>query len=84
MAFVTVTPTFFTSFGRRPSVAATRFCTSTAARSALRPSSNVAVIVDVPLLVLFEVMYWRPSTPLIACSSGLVTADSTVNALAPV
>ena len=37
-----------------------------------------------PLLVLFEVMYSRPSTPLMACSSGLVTADSTVNALAPV
>jgi hypothetical protein len=73
-----------TSFGSRPSVAATRFCTSTAARSALRPSSKVAVMVEVPLLVLVEVMYSSPSTPLIACSRGFVTADSTVNALAPV
>jgi hypothetical protein len=42
------------------------------------------VICEKPLLVLDEVMYCMPSTPLIACSSGVVTAVSTVSAFAPV
>src|SRR5918994_2790430 len=57
---------------------------STAARSWLRVTSNVAVTLLNPLLVLEDVRYERPSTPLIACSMGIVTADSTVCALAPV
>jgi len=36
------------------------------------------------LLVLEEVMYFMPSAPLICCSRGVVTADSTVWELAPV
>jgi hypothetical protein len=54
--FVTVTPMFLTSFGKRPCAVATRFCTSTAARSWLRPTLNVAVTVLTPLLVLVDVM----------------------------
>ncbi len=46
--------------------------------------SKVAVTVLTPSLVLEEVMYFMPSAPLICCSSGVVTADSTVCALAPV
>ncbi len=38
---------------------------------------------SVPSLPLDEVMYCMPSMPLIACSSGVVTAVSTVCALAP-
>ena len=45
--------------------------------------SNVTVTLQVPSLPLVEVMYCMPSTPLIACSIGLVTAVSTVSALAP-
>ncbi|MNC85939.1 hypothetical protein D3C83_15640 [compost metagenome] len=52
--------------------------------SALRVTSKVMVIVEAPLFVLDEDMYSIPSTPLIACSSGVVTAVSTVSALAPV
>ncbi len=55
-ALVTVTPMFLTSFGRRPSAVATRFCTSTAARSWLRSTLKVAVTVLTPLLVLVDVM----------------------------
>ena len=45
--------------------------------------SNVIVIAHVPSLPLVDVMYCIPSTPLIACSRGIVTAVSTVCALAP-
>ena len=38
----------------------------------------------VPSLPLVEVMYFMPSAPLICCSSGIVTALSTVCALAPI
>ena len=72
---VTEMPTVFTSFGRRPSTCDTRFCTSTAATSMLRLTSKVTVTLDDPLLPLDEVMYCIPSTPLIACSIGCVTAD---------
>ena len=34
-------------------------------------------------LPLVERIYFMPCTPLIACSSGMVTADSTVWAFAP-
>ena len=80
---VTEMPTCFTSFGSRPSACEMRFCTSTAAMSRLRVMSKVTVIAQVPSLPLVEVMYCMPSTPLIACSSGVVTAVSTVWALAP-
>ncbi len=83
-AFVTEMPICCTSFGSRPSACEIRFCTSTAARSRLRLTSNVTVMMLVPSLPLVEVMYGMPSTPLMACSSGVVTADSTTCALAPV
>src|SRR5690348_4139346 len=79
----TVTPTWRTSAGRRPSAELTRFCTSTAARSGSRSTSNVMLIWLNPLFVLDDDMYCMPGTPLMACSSGVVTADSTVSALAP-
>src|SRR5208282_4900063 len=56
---------------------------STAARSGSRSSSKVAVIELEPSLPLSEVMYLIPWAPLICCSRGIVTADSTVCALAP-
>ncbi len=62
----------------------TRFCTSTAARSGSRPIWKKTLIVVTPLLVLEDCMYVMPSTPLITCSSGVVTALSTAWALAPV
>ena len=46
--------------------------------------SKTTVIVLNPVFVLEEVMYIMPSTPLMACSSGVVTAVSTVSAFAPV
>src|SRR6266850_6344491 len=56
---------------------------STAAKSTLRVMSKVVVIELVPSLPLLEVMYFIPSTPLICCSNGVVTAVSTTCALAP-
>src|SRR5437899_7737029 len=56
---------------------------STAARSGSRSKSKVAVIELLPSFPLVEVMYFIPCAPLICCSSGMVTADSTVCALAP-
>jgi len=41
------------------------------------------VIWLVPSFPLDDVMYFIPGTPLMACSSGMVTADSTVWAFAP-
>ena len=79
-----MTPLVRTSTGRRPSAEFTRFWTSTAARSGLRPTSNVTVMELRPLFVLAEVMYVMPSTPLMTDSSGVVTALSTACALAPV
>jgi hypothetical protein len=79
-----LTPVCLTSLGRRPSAALTRFCTSTAARSTSRATSKVTVTVLDPSLPLVDSMCFIPGTPLIASSSGVVTADSTISALAPV
>ena len=76
-------PVVLTAFGSRPWAVFTRFWMSTAARSGSRSRSKVAVIVLMPSLPLVEVMYFMPSAPLICCSSGMVTAVSTVCALAP-
>ena len=56
VTLVTVMPLVRTSAGMRPSAWLTRFWTSTAARSGLRPTANVTVIVQKPLLVLEDVM----------------------------
>jgi hypothetical protein len=82
--FAVVMPTFFTAAGRRPCAVLTRFWMSTVARSGSRFRSNVAVMVLDPLFPLVELMYFIPSAPLICCSRGMVTALSTVCALAPV
>ena len=78
------TPVCFTSLGSWASAVETRFCTSTAAASRLRSTSKVMVMVEVPSLPETDWMYRIPSTPLICCSSGTVTAVSTTSALAPV
>ncbi len=54
--FCTVMPVVRTSAGMRPSAWLTRFCTSTAATSWSRVTSNVTVIVEIPLFVLEELM----------------------------
>ncbi len=82
--FCTLRPSARTSGGSLPSACATRFWTSTEAMSALRVTSKVTVICEIPELVLEDAMYSIPSTPLRACSSGVVTADSTACAFAPV
>ena len=56
LTFCTVTPICRTSAGSRPSAWLTRFCTSTAAMSGSRVTSNVTVIWLTPLLVLDEDM----------------------------
>ncbi len=81
---MTVMPLVRTSAGSRPSAWLTRFCTSTAARSGSRPTSKETLMVLRPLLVLEDCTYVMPSTPLMTCSSGVVTALSTACALAPV
>ncbi len=48
-----------------------------------RDTSNVTLMLQVPSLPLLDDMYSMPGTPLIACSIGVVTADSTTCALAP-
>src|SRR5665213_468930 len=82
-ALVMEMPVLLTTAGRRPCAVATRFCTSTAAMSRLYPVSNVTVMADVPSFELVDDIYLMPSTPLIACSRIVVTADSTVAEFAP-
>jgi hypothetical protein len=55
-----------------------------AARSMSRSRSKVTITDATPSLLLVDWMYFMPSTPLMACSRGVVTADSTSWALAPV
>ena len=82
--FVMMMPVFFTALGRRPCAWLTRFWTSTEARSTSRVTSKVTVIWLVPSFPLVEVMYFIPGLPLMACSRGMVTADSTACAFAPI
>ena len=81
---VTVTPVRVTALGSRALAVPTAFWTSEAAMSRSRPKLKVQRIVLVPSLALVDEIYRRPSTPLIASSSGVVTEDSTVVAVAPV
>ena len=53
---VTVIPFWRTSAGMRPSAELTRFWTSTAARSMLRSTSKVTLMVAKPLFVEDDVM----------------------------
>ncbi len=69
--------------GSEAAACATRFCTSTAAMLSGYPTSNVTVMVEEPSLELEDDMYVIPCTPLICCSSGVVTVSATTWALAP-
>src|ERR1700738_5407798 len=69
--------------GSEADACATRFWTSTAAMLRGYPTSNVTVIVEEPSLELEDDMYVIPCTPLICCSSGVVTVSATTWALAP-
>ena len=51
VSLLTLMPLVRTSVGIRPRTEFTRFCTSTAARSGSRDTSNVTVMVDTPALV---------------------------------
>ncbi len=76
-------PFCITSAGRRDSANLTRFCISTAARSALVSMSKVTVAEKPPELELLDSMYIMPGVPLSSCSMGVATACETVRALAP-
>jgi hypothetical protein len=82
-SFDTRTPVRCTESGSCGWATETRFCTSTAAISLSRDESKVAVMVLVPSLLLLEVRYLSPSTPLICLSKIFVTPLSTTSALAP-
>ena len=72
-----------TSSGKRGSASATRFCTSTWARSRSVPTSNVTVSCIVPSLIACDVIYSMLSTPFTSCSIGVATVSAIVCALAP-
>src|ERR1700733_14286484 len=76
-------PVVLTSIGNRPWAVATRFCISTAALSIFLPTSKVTMMLLTPSLPLVEDIYLMPCTPLICCSNGIVTLDSTASAFAP-
>ena len=49
-----------------------------------RSMSKVTVTLETPSEPELDWMYFMPSAPLIVCSRGVVTDDSTTCALAPV
>ena len=81
--FLVVTPRRRTSSGSFGVAMATRFWTSTWAKSGLVPSLNVMVSCMPPSLVACDSMYSMPSTPLTSCSIGAATVSETVRASAP-
>jgi hypothetical protein len=72
-----VTPSRWTSSGKRGIACDTRFCTSCCALSGSVPSLNVTVVVMLPSLLACDCMYSIFSTPLICSSMG----DATVSAI---
>ena len=82
-AWFTVMPDWRTSSGRLGWARATRFCTFTWLMSPLLPLAKVISIALVPSAALVEEMKSMFSTPLICCSSTLVTPCSTLTASAP-
>ena len=79
----TTTPTCFTALGSRPWAVLTRFWMSTAARSGSRLRSKVAVITEAGVGAgRGDVLHAFGAVDLPL--QGVVTADSTVCALAPV
>ena len=82
-AWFTVTPAWRTSSGSRGWAKDTRFCTFTWLMSRLLPLAKATVMLLVPSAPLVEVRNSMFSTPLICCSSTLVTPCSTLTASAP-
>ena len=81
--FSVVTPSAWTSWGRRGVARATRFWTLTWAWSRSVPRAKVTVSVRLPSAVDWESMYSMPSTPVISCSSGVATVLAMTSGLAP-
>jgi len=81
--FCTTTPVRRTSSGRRGSAICTRLLTWIVALLTSVPTSNVPVMVSVPLEAEDELKYSRPSTPESCSSIGAATVRASVSALAP-
>src|SRR5579875_2288854 len=81
--FRTVTPSAFTSAGRRGSDAETAFCVCTAAVSRSVPALKYNVTLAEPLELDDDVKYSRLSMPERFCSITCVTVLCTTCALAP-
>src|SRR5882672_9144155 len=80
VAFLTCTPSRWTSSGRRGRASWTRFCVSICATLRSVPIRKVTVTVSLPSPVDWLFMYSMFSTPLICCSSGVATVRETVSA----
>ncbi len=80
-ALVIVMPVLFTAAGRRPARTKHGSVRPPPRYSRSYPVWNVTVMAEVPSLAETDEMYRMPSTPLIDCSSGIVTADSTIEAV---
>src|SRR5262245_22306038 len=76
-------PTCRTTSGRRGSAWLTRFCVWTCAMSRFVPRRKVTVIEKLPSPVADEFRYSASSTPLICCSSGVMTVSAIVVGDAP-
>jgi hypothetical protein len=81
--FCTSTPLRRTSSGNRGSASCTRLLTLKTAVSTFVPTSNVAVIDNVPFDADDELKYSMPSTPESCSSIGAATVCARVSALAP-
>ncbi len=79
----TRTPSDCTMLGKRGVARASRFCTSTWARSGLVPGSKVTVNSPLPVAEADDDMYIRPSAPLISRSISCSTESVRVCAVAP-
>ena len=79
----TITPSSWTSGGRRLRTWSTRFLTLTTAALGSVPSSKITWIVASPALVESEIRYFIPGTPLIERSSGISVERTSTSALAP-
>ena len=81
--FCVVTPNCRTSSGSRLWAWLTRFSTRTAAVSGSISGRKVATTCRLPSEAATDFMYIRPSTPLMASSSGTATDSATSLGLAP-
>jgi len=81
--FCTTRPVRRTSSGKRGRAIFTRLLTLKVAWSISVPTSNVEVIVNVPLESVLELKYSKFSIPLSSSSIGVATVFAIVSALAP-